>query len=155
MSRASGLFAKRAGSEFENRFRCYVETLVDTSIIRINDGCIRVSAVKLIQTRQPCDWIVLHKSRVIICDTKTSNDKSYSLDEGELAFQLNSLMKVAAHRHTAGYFVEFRGLGEFYWFSIQRIKEILKLRKSLIPKDGLLVGTSMPMKIDFDKIAPT
>ncbi len=147
-----GRFAKKVGAEFENRFMAYCAHAEFVSCIRIPDGCIKVGAFKLIPKRTPFDYICLYKDNSIFCDTKTSLKNTYPLNDAKIAFQIENFRIVDSHNQASGYLVEFRMKGEYRWFSYKRLKEIIAVRKSLCPDDGLLVGSTFPMSIDFEKI---
>lgn len=147
-----GLFAKKAGSGFEHRFYHYCNGEEDTCCVRVFDGCLRVAKNKLIQTFQPFDFIVVHKKRVIFCDTKTTQSGSYSINEKKVAYQLQELGRLAKMGQCAGYLIEYREIGEYRFFPIETIREILKTRKSLPAGLGIFIGETWPMEILFDKI---
>lgn len=147
-----GLYAKRVGAEFEHRFYHYCNGEEDTACIRIFDGCLRIGKNKLIQTAQPFDFIVSHKQKIIFCDTKSTSTTTYSLNIKKIHYQLQELGRMAGMGHPSGYLVEYRELQEYRWFSVQKIREILKTRKSLVPMDGIHLGETFPMEIDFQKI---
>ena len=146
------MFAKKAGANFEDRFQKYCYHAQNVSAIRIEDGCKRIGANRFIAQRQPFDWIVFYEDKAIFCDTKTTLEGSYSLNMEKIDFQMRNFKIVVSHNHVAGYLVEFREAGEFRWYSYERLIEILKERKSLKKEDGLLLGHTFPMKIDFGLI---
>jgi len=148
-----GLYAKKVGAGFEDRFEKYCYHAENVSCIRLPDGCKRVGANQFIPVRTAFDWIVFHRDTVIFCDTKTTNTNSYSINEGKVAFQLENFRICDSHNHIAGFLVEYRDINELRWFGHKRITEILKEKKSLRSDEGLLVGSSvLPMSIDFEKI---
>lgn len=147
-----GLYAKRVGKEFEQRFYHYCNGEEFTACIRIFDGCLRIGKTQLIQTKQAFDFIVSYKGNAIFCDTKSTATSTYALNEKKIHYQLSELGKMSKMGHPSGYLVEYRELEEYRWFSIDRIREILKTRKSLVPLDGIKLGETFPMEINFQII---
>ena len=147
-----GHFRKQVGKEFEQRFEAYCSHAQDVSLIRINDGAKQVAPNKFIRLSQPFDWLLFVKEHAIFMDTKTCLGNQYPLNEKSFLNQFHNFEIIDKHKFITGYLVEFREAGEYRWYNFAKLKEIYSRRKSLVPNDGLLLGETFPMNIDFQKI---
>jgi len=69
--RQAGLSAKRHGQAFEEVFVRSCGHNKGLAITRFPEGCKRVGLKKLIQVKTPWDWVVTHKGRTALLDTKS------------------------------------------------------------------------------------
>lgn len=140
----AGLRAKRRGMQFEGLIETFAR-LQGVTCQRIPDGCKQVSATKLIRVKTPFDFILGAGERVVFCDAKSTEGKTFphsKIDED----QLYALERLARHRQFAGLIVLFSSVDLVVFYSVALLKT-LKPEDSLKPSQGVLVGkiTSMDL----------
>lgn len=147
-----GRQAKKNGQKFE--------TILEDSahrthwdIIKIPLGAKQVSAVKLIRTQTPFDFVFIKKEKVLFVDAKTTKAKNYSFS-AVTDHQLKELLICESHGHKAGYIVNFIEQKKTIFFSATQLKNITQ-GSSLSPSDGILVGENFIINLDRIYSYPT
>lgn len=110
-NRAIGKKAKKVGKDFESLF----ETIcagVGVACTRVPDGCKQVGVdrlfrPRLIRVKSPFDWIISHKGRTALLDTKTVNDKNFGFS-GIDPDQVRELLKHEQASSIGGYVIWLR-----------------------------------------------
>lgn len=122
--RIGGIKAKAYGQMFEDLFEmtCRKSGMALTSV---PDSCKRLSQTKLIQVKSPFDWVLTHRGRTAVLDTKTTEHDTFSRSDIS-EHQVKELLIHEVAGGLGGYVVWFRKRNEVVFFPASLLDRILK-----------------------------
>ena len=135
--RLAGARAKHEGQLFEARFK-HLSWVSGWHCEQIPSGCKWLGKNRIVGVPTPFDFLLCKAGRVIFCDVKSINDDKFSYSKLE-RHQVKSLSMIGEQTLPAGYIINFRPIGSYYFFSWDQLAG-LKPRESLKPVYGICVG---------------
>ena len=129
--------AKHAGNQFEALFEraCQRQGL---GILRIADGCRRLTQKKLIPVKQPCDWILAWNNKMALIDTKTLGYGNFTASHVNHN-QVDKMAVMSQFGVIGGFITWFRDKNKLSFFSVDQLHN-LEPESSLKPEDGIDLG---------------
>lgn len=148
----AGRRAKKNGAQFEELLKHSAEAK-GFRTVRIPDGCLQVSAVKMIRVKSPFDFIFVRGAQIVFCDAKcvTGSTFPYSKINHD---QLKHLRTLEAQGHKAGFVIRFNDGSETttHWVGAYQLNA-LQSGNSLTPQSLIALGSLNEIDLGriFDK----
>ena len=142
----------------ENRFENHLEMslrLSDFALINLPQaGLLWVGKDKTINKKIVCDFLVGKGGKTILFDAKRTEKPQFSFSEvNKSPHQIKDLFrfKTEGGCFKAGMVVLFKKEDKVCFFDIQKLWE-LEPETSLRPEDGIILGDTEGMKLDWDQL---
>lgn len=117
---------------------------------RIPNGCKSIGLNRLIRVESPFDFILSKVPGVVLfLDTKTCGTKNFSHSQLK-KHQIEELRFCELAGALAGYLVHFQTINQVVFFSALQLMN-LESKKSLKPKDGIILGKELDFNLDLIK----
>lgn len=142
---------QRWGKHFEHLFQSMGEHMCRAVVERIPDGCRAIGIKVSIRIKSPFDFIVKLGDRYLFCDAKSTAGKRLPVDKIKI-HQVAALERLHSDRGRSGYVVNFRGVQEIRWLSVELLKSALAERRGINHEEGLLIGGTEPNELNLGKI---
>lgn len=133
-----GAKAKSNGQGFENLFKLMAMNR-GWAVVKINDGCRRVSAHKLIPVKQPFDFVLAKGGHVLCLDTKTQDDTHFSRTLIK-EHQIKELLALEKQGVISGYLVYLRKISQVVFFKASVLNALKDGDRGIYPQDGICLG---------------
>ncbi len=145
--RIAGRKSQQNGKLFERIFEraCARQ---GAAIIHVKDGGRQVSKNFFIREKTSCDWIVAHRSRVFICDTKHFSDTERLTRSRLVEHQVRKAFEFWQQGIASGYLIWFRLVDRVCFFTGEHLWNIWNGGKSMHFTEGTDLGKITEFRIE-------